>query len=121
MQWHEEAALAFEENKKNLLQVIPDRKKRWDCVLVNGSESYNAVLYRAKGQLKKIAEDHPGEKVLVFTHGKVIRTLVEDSLENEGPLKIDNCTVVHMIYDPDRKGAEFSFERVEEFVTSESL
>lgn len=120
VQWHEEIALVYEENKKKLLHSIPDRKKRWDQVLMNGSESYNALLARVMVQIKKIAEAHPGEKVLIFTHGRVIRTLVEESLDNEDPIKIDNCAVVHMVYDPDRKGAEFSFEKVEEFSPSGS-
>lgn len=117
--WDEQIALAYEENKKNLLHSIPDRKKRWDQVLMNGSESYNALLARVMVQIKKIAEAHPGEKVLVFTHGRVIRTLAEESLDSEAPLKIGNCAVVHMIYDPDRKGAELSFEKIEAFSPAE--
>lgn len=90
----------------------PLRKHRWNYPLApeEGVESLNQLVERTKKAIYAIAIDHPGEKVAVFVHGRVINTLIIDleELETDNIPGLPNCAVVHFSYDPeDTKPLQF--------------
>ena len=104
----EKIALAAKDREERLQRDFPDRKERWNYPIANGVESYNALVSRVKKQLSEIAKEHPGEKVLIFTHGRVIRTLIIEAQNDESGLdSLGNCSVVHIVFDPEKTGKEF--------------
>lgn len=63
------------------------RREKWDLLpLIPHAEKFNAVLNRANLDIEKIAEAHRGEVVLIGTHGRVIKCLTAEALDQD-----DNC------------------------------
>ncbi len=115
-----EMALVFREKEQKLKETGLDRKLRWDHVLVPGSESYNALLHRMQNQLMEIARKHPGEKVLVFTHGRAISTLIRDILDDETfSQKAGNCAVVYFSVDAEKPDSSIEFDKMEDLIVRE--
>jgi broad specificity phosphatase PhoE len=114
LQHHDELALAAKKREAELKEIVPDRKQRWDHQTVDGAESYNVLAQRMRQQLSQIAENHPGEKILVFSHGRAIFSFVIDAEDNESVIDgLGNCSVVHMTFDPAKSEKPFCFHRVE--------
>lgn len=68
------------EKERALKAEIPDRKTRWDHYpLFPGAEKLSALLARNTAQLQSIAKDYPGKTVVVFGHGRVLKTLIRAS------------------------------------------
>lgn len=94
----------YKEYNNELCRKYPNRKERWDQPLApeEGVETLNQLLNRTKRILKTIAQNHPDEKVAVFTSGRLINTLIIDAQEINadilGPLP--NCAVVHFLFEP---------------------
>ncbi|MBS0606748.1 MAG: histidine phosphatase family protein [Verrucomicrobia bacterium] len=86
----------------------PDRKVRWDYLPVfEGAESYNALLKRSLSELTQIAEEHPGETVIIVGHGRVLKTLIADCRGSEEKMPYPaNCGIAEFTYSSD-KGLQF--------------
>jgi probable phosphoglycerate mutase len=102
----------------DLKAKYPLRKDRWSYPLApaKGVESLNQLVERTKKALTKIALEHPGEKVAVFAHGRVINTLIIEAQDlniDERP-GLPNCAVVHFRYNSEK-------ENPIEFVEIENL
>lgn len=77
----------------------PDRKTRWNYTSIPEAETYQQVLDRAKPEVIKIAEAHPGKKVAIFSHGRAIRTLIEDATDGDVGRGLSNCEVAYFTYE----------------------
>lgn len=95
-----EAHRAVEQQVK---QIYTERKIRWDYVPVfEGAETYNALLKRTLAELKRIAELHKGETVLIIGHGRVLKTLIADARDSEENIPYPaNCGIAEFTYSPD--------------------
>lgn len=82
--------------KKEIVKKYSTQKERWDHTPVPGAESRNQVLARTKSEILDIAKRHPGKKIAVFTHGAVIRNLIEENSAYPGD--IHNCGVATFEY-----------------------
>lgn len=109
---HEMDAL-YGQEKERLKQVYPQRSKRWDMTHIPGSETSNTVLKRAQEELKALAKKHPGEKVAVFSHGRTIRLLLIDALDDEGLEGLENCDMAYLHYSSDRPEQPFKVLKIE--------
>ncbi len=83
-------------------QQYPERKTRWDYLPVfEGAETYNALLNRTLTELKRIAELHPGETVVIVGHGRVLKTLIADLRDSEEKIPYPaNCGIAEFTYSP---------------------
>lgn len=103
----------YKEYNDEICRKYPDRKERWDQPLVpeEGVESLNHLLNRTRSILKTIAQNHPNEKVAVFTSGRLINTLIIEAQDINadilGPLP--NCAVVHFLFEPN---GSFQFVKI---------
>lgn len=63
-------------------------------------ETEHAVLERSRAALAEVAGTHPGSNVLVVGHGTVIRSILNELMQFEGPL-ISNASlsIVHVAPD----------------------
>ena len=69
---------------------------------IAGSESGHELVARVRGVLQEIADAHPGETVLVVTHGGVIRVAVPALCRMDvTPSELDNAGQVEMLVDAD--------------------
>lgn len=105
----------YAELDKELEKKYPQRRERWNYVSIPEAESYNAVLERVGRQLLEIVMKHPGEKVAVFAHGRVIKILMEEVLDSEDSPSISNCDVVRFSYFPSDGRTPFKFINIEPF------
>ena len=78
--------------KKELSQKCTDDKWRCLCKAVPGEESFGEVFNRAYPELLNLAKKHPGQKIAVFTHGAVIRTIIGTN-EKAKSRSVNNCSV----------------------------
>lgn len=113
----EERNALYHDAEQQLLEAYPDRKTRWDYTSVPGAETFNELAARTKMALTTIAKEHPGEKVVVFTHGRLINNLITD-VENlqENPPGLPNCAVVHFIYDHEDSENPIKFIKIESLI-----
>ena len=66
----------WSERKKEIKNQFPNRQEQWDHLPVfPEAEKFNHVLARVVRELKQIGEKHPGEIVLLVTHGRVLKCL----------------------------------------------
>lgn len=71
-----------------------------------GAEKYTAVYARTLKELQELAEKHRGQTILVFGHGRVLKTLmIQDAISRGVELKSEdevhypkNCTLAQFIY-----------------------
>jgi 2,3-bisphosphoglycerate-dependent phosphoglycerate mutase len=70
---------------------------------IAGSESGHELVARARAVLQEIADAHPGETVLVVTHGGVIRVAVPAlcRMDDITPAELDNVGHVELLVDAD--------------------
>jgi broad specificity phosphatase PhoE len=67
-----------------------------------GGESGHELVARVRGVLQEIADAHPGETVLVVTHGGVIRAAVPALCRMDvAPSDVDNAGDVELLVDAD--------------------
>lgn len=70
---------AAEEEVNNRTDLI--RQQKWDLLpVIPNAEKFNQVLQRVMPELQKIAAQHPGQVVLIATHGRVVKTLTAEAL-----------------------------------------
>lgn len=94
---------------RQLEKDFPDRKERWKQVVVEGEESLYSAYQRIASELKEIAKNHPGEKVAIFAHGKVIRALVCELMDIDvHELKFGNCELAQVKYNDELAEDAFS-------------
>jgi broad specificity phosphatase PhoE len=106
-----------EKRQKELDATNPDRKQRWDVPFAPRAESNNQLLNRFRRELFQIAQNHPDQTVLVFTHGKAIRTLLCDlSDTDDDSFALSNCSMTHISIDLDDKDRPVSFHKIEQFL-----
>lgn len=97
-----------------LLIDYPDRRKRWDLPFYPQAESYNELLCRVQQELTSIAEAHPGEKIAIFTHGRVIKTLIADTLDSEEvPCGIPNCAIACFTWGSETTSSPLTFLEIQ--------
>jgi alpha-ribazole phosphatase len=98
----------WDEADEQVKKLYPDRKTRWDHLPVfDGAETYNELLNRCTNELKAISGTHPGETVIVVSHGRVFKTLVANALDTEkGIPNLANCGIAEFIYS-DEDGLQF--------------
>jgi 2,3-bisphosphoglycerate-dependent phosphoglycerate mutase len=111
---HEQLQREYREQLKTL---YPVRAQRWNHPLfpAEGVESFDQLVTRAKSALSQIAQAHPGEKVAVFTHGRLINTLIlaVEEAENDERPPLPNCAVVHFRYSSENPDRPLRFIKVE--------
>ncbi len=121
--WGEaEGILVTEKNElyqlaeEQLLEKYPDRNERWNYTAIPGSETFNDLVARTKEALTTIAKNHPGEKVAVFVHARLIGSLIAD-VENlqQNPSGLTNCAVVHFLYSHDSENP-IKFIKIESLI-----
>ncbi len=105
--------------EKQLAIVIPDREMRWNIPLAPGAESNNQLVIRLKKELLEIAQAHANQTILVFTHGRAMRTFLFDILNSEEPFFIGNCEMAHVLIHLENKAHPFSFLKLENFLKKE--
>jgi len=70
---------------------------------VKGIEGFEESQERIHAALKKIAEDNPGKKILVFTHGTITRMLLSKLMDKNNAesmdIKIRNCAITVLNYE----------------------
>jgi probable phosphoglycerate mutase len=105
-----ESKALYKELEEKLLEMYPDRKERWDYTVIPGSETNNELVARTKEALTEIANNHPGEKVAVFAHGRLIYNLMVDTEDSKTSLPgLPNCAVVHFRYYHDQPENPFKY------------
>ncbi len=89
--------------EQQVKELYPARKVRWDYLPVfKGAETYNALLNRTLEELKRIAEWHKGETVLIIGHGRVLKTLIADVRDSEEKIPYPaNCGIAEFTYSPE--------------------
>lgn len=104
--------------QQQLKEHFPDRNLRWSFSCMSGAETLNAMVERSKQALAKIAFSHPGEKVAVFGHGRMISTLMIDALDLniDNASTLPNCAVMHFIYAPDDVDQPLKFIKIEKLI-----
>jgi len=113
-EFFKEYTASFEE----LNGKYPARKERWDHTNIPKSETTNQLLVRIKEELTQIAEQHPDEKIAVFSHGAAIRTFLTDLLESSQEYsKLSNCDGAIVLY---KEGA-FTFLKEENLLKDSSF
>jgi broad specificity phosphatase PhoE len=69
----------------------------------HGGESPRQVASRLTAALKKIAVDHPGERVVVVTHGGALSmamgAILDGSYTEWRPV-VDNCAISELVFEP---------------------
>lgn len=100
---------------EDLNKQYPIRQERWDHTNIPKSETRNQLLERVKEELIRIAENHSGEKIAVFSHGGSICTFLIDVLgsSQESP-RLSNCNGVMTIY----KDGIFNFIKEENLLNN---
>jgi len=69
---------------------------------IPGGESGEELVGRMRGVLSEIADAHPGETVLVISHGGVLRLGVPNLARMDaGPERIGNCSTIELAIDAD--------------------
>lgn len=93
----------YGELEDQIRELYPERKSRWDHLPVfPGAETYNALLNRTRNELKRIAELHRGETVLIIGHGRVLKTLIADARNSEEKIPYPaNCGIAEFTYTPE--------------------
>lgn len=89
--------------EQEVKQLYPERKVQWDYLPVfSGAETYNDLLYRTLEELKRIAEFHQGESVLIIGHGRVLKTLISEAKDSEENIPYPaNGGIAEFTYSPD--------------------
>lgn len=100
----------FGAEEKEIYEKYATRKERWEYTAIPGAETLNQLLYRVQNELVAIEALHPQQKIAIFTHGVVIRTIVEECRDAEGYAPLPNGVIVHISYSAD---AGFQFLRIE--------
>ncbi|MDN3507996.1 MAG: histidine phosphatase family protein [Simkaniaceae bacterium] len=98
----------YQEKQAVIKAEHPDRKERWLYPVVG--ESMASLHCRVIMQLVSIAEEHQNEAAFVFTHGKVIASILADCLDvdEDAPVcMIDHCRVVHLQIEQESDGAQY--------------
>ncbi len=119
--WGKEDGISPEEKEKrygdyhkSLHTTYPNRKERWDHEYFPGAETFNAFLTRTQQEVIQIAKEHPGETIAVFTHGRVIKTMIADSLDTEKFTYPSNCCIAHYLCDPSNVQQPLKFVKIED-------
>ena len=111
----------YHEYSEKLQVDYPSRKQRWNhpAVPEEGVECLNRLVERTKRALGEICRTHPGEKIAVFAHGKLINTLIIDAEDrNTDQLgTLPNCAVVHFRYNPENPDNPLRFLKVENLMS----
>jgi len=69
---------------------------------IPGGESGEEMVARMRGALSEIADAHPGETVLVVSHGGLMRLGVPNLARmDSGPERIGNCSMIELAIDAD--------------------
>lgn len=95
--------------EKQVEERYPDRKVRWDYFPVfPGAETLNALLKRTTAEFETIASSHRGKTIVIFGHGRVLKTLIQASnIEGEGKIPYpSNGGITEFKYSPE-KGVQF--------------
>jgi probable phosphoglycerate mutase len=94
-------------------QTHPLRKQWWNFPLFPEGESYQQLVERVQKELQAINAMHPGEKVAIFVHGRLMRTLITETLDlPELISQLSNCEIAHFVYCPET--GSFTFLQLEE-------
>jgi broad specificity phosphatase PhoE len=103
----------YKRQELHLDAIYPDRIERWQQTAIPEAETSYEVAERVKGMLTQISALHSGKKLVVFTHGRTIRTIIEDSLNISNPsIFIGNCCIAEFVYSPEASGNPFRFIQV---------
>lgn len=109
----EERKVLYGDTIETLVKNYPHRKDRWDQTVFPGAETYNHLLHRTCKELDQIAKQHPGQTVAIFTHGRLLKTLLAELLDNEDCPYPSNCGTVLICYDSETPEQPLSFLRIE--------
>ncbi|KAF8012429.1 hypothetical protein BT93_I0553 [Corymbia citriodora subsp. variegata] len=79
------------------------RSSRWDQE-IPGGESKDQVYQRCTSRLQKIGLKHKGERIVVVTHGTVLRSIYRRARPKDGPApKVQNASIsiLHLFNEDD--------------------
>lgn len=74
----------------------PEIEARFPGPADHDGESREDHLDRVVGAVERIAARHPGERVLIVSHGGSIRALRRHALRVDSVPRVDNCTVYRL-------------------------
>jgi 2,3-bisphosphoglycerate-dependent phosphoglycerate mutase len=80
----------------------PDDLGRWrsgDVVLGRGGETHEELRERVLRAAHRIAAAHPGEQVLVVSHGGALRALALHAEAIDRDRRLENCGVVRIVFE----------------------
>lgn len=99
LQRSEKKAL-YQDKLEELEQKYPNRGERWKHSAIPNEETIHVLVERIKKQLVEIAQNHPSEKVAIFSHARAIRSFLSD-IEDCSPeeFSISNCAIIEVHYD----------------------
>ncbi len=83
----------------------PDLHERWKYHVVSNAETKAAILQRIETSLKNMALNHSGQKVVVVTHGGVIKTLIQHYTNQL--VSTSNCCIAEFVYDHTNNSLSF--------------
>ncbi|MGE5196695.1 MAG: histidine phosphatase family protein [Anaerolineae bacterium] len=99
---------------EDLREIYPSRKERWNIPVFPGGETYNELQLRVQNELKTIARTHAGKKIAIFTHGRIMRTLITESLDYPEVFEpLPNCAIAHFLFTPEKQSCPFTFLKIE--------
>lgn len=107
----------YKECDEMLKKTYPDRKERWNYTCIEGAETFNALVERTKSALKQIAEEHPDQKVALFVHGRLMATLITETLDDQyESVSPPNCAVAHFKYTHENQEQPLEFISVKDLL-----
>jgi len=78
------------------------REQRWD--VVSGAESREVFGGRLRGAIERIADAHPGGRIIVFSHGAAIGEILAQASGSEpfAFINSDNTAISKLVVTPER-------------------
>lgn len=78
------------------------KTRRWD--VIPGAENHESYVARVRGVIERIADRHPDQVVVAFTHGGVIGQVMAQATgsDNFAFTFSDNCGITHLVVEEER-------------------
>lgn len=104
----------YGEKYKELDAKYPNRRERWSYTPIRGEETINQLLARVKNELVNISRRHPDQTVAVFTHSRVMQSLVADIEDLDlKSISIPNTAIVALEYSPNTPEHPFKLLKID--------
>ena len=87
------------EKWKSLAIQYPDRRQRWNYTPVPGQETINEQIIRIKEAIVSIVKECSDKKVVVFTHGAILKSFIAylKGVERDSVIALPNCSILEVL------------------------